>query len=148
MVKIEKIKRTYDSSSGTQLRIFDEDEQFIGYANFGMEKPTIGKIHQVEIHPELYQHGLLTAFLPHILDDLRCRGAQKVVLAANPENQRVWAKFGFKEGGSEATLSNMEKNISELSPDCPLEFPEDEQAGRVFHDYWLRRRRRRRRKER
>jgi len=142
-VKIKQIKRTYDSpGGGTQLRIFDEDGIFMGYANFGMESKEIGKIHMVKIHPELEKHGLLTAFLPYIFDDLRCRGAEKVVLSAAREKIEIWEKFGFKEIISGlVSVGNMEKNISELSPDCPLEFPEDEQPGRVFENYWSRRRR-------
>lgn len=144
MVKIKKIRRAYDSPTGTQLRIFDEDDEFIGYANFGMEKPMIGKIHNIKIHPELQKHGLLTAFLPSILNDLRCRGAEKVVLSAHGEKRQIWAKIGFEESWHEETFSDMEKDISALSPDCPLVFPEDDQPGRVFVDYWSARRRRER----
>jgi len=100
--------KKYDTKNAVELEFFDEDtQQEIGHAVYGIESSWTsrngkdiqikkGKIYDVIIDDKYQKKGILRQTLPGILCDLKCKGAEDIIMLHDLSGG-AWRKLGFKK---------------------------------------------------
>jgi GNAT superfamily N-acetyltransferase len=112
----------YLTKNSAQIGLFDKKHKK-GFINYGIERDRIGKIYDAYICKNYRNKGYLKEILPYLINDLKKKDCNKIVLNSATNIIPIWNKIGFKEvecPENSHNFFNMELDVSRISIDDSL----------------------------